>query len=245
MMNHDFRISYSRVNAYLFCPYKYKLIYLDNFYVPVNADITFGHIVHRTLEKFHSTKEQSCDILFDCYNSSWKNDGFTDPQQLFEYYNRGKKILRNYYKSFCENKTEVLYVEKSFDANIGKYKFVGIIDRIDKHYNGIYEVIDYKTHAKIWKQDRVDKDLQLSFYAYACKNIFGFNPDRMSVYFLSENMKIYTKRSRIEIEDAINIAMEIAESITAENFDPNILKCRLCDFKLKCRYSEYRLGTNE
>ncbi|MDR3195369.1 MAG: PD-(D/E)XK nuclease family protein [Endomicrobium sp.] len=236
MTRQEFKISYSRVNAYLFCPYKYKLVYLDNFHVPVNSDITFGHIIHKTLEQFHGGRDWSRDVLFEFYDKSWKNDGFKDPQQIFEYYRRGNQILENYYASFCETKSEVLYVEKSFDANIGKYKFVGIIDRIDKHTDGTYEIMDYKTHAQIWKQERVDKDLQLTFYAYACKNVLGFNPDKISVYFLSDNKKICTKRTQDDINNAINTAMDIAEKIGAENFDPDLSKCSVCDFRLKCKH---------
>jgi putative RecB family exonuclease len=236
MNRQEFKISYSRISTYLFCPYKYKLVYLDNLYIPVNPNITFGHIIHKTLEQFHAGKDRSKDALFEYYDKSWKNDGFNDPQQIFEYYQRGTKMLENYYISFCQANPEVLYVEKSFDANIGKYKFVGIIDRIDRHSDGTYEVMDYKTHAQIWEQERIDKDLQLSFYAYACKNIFGFNPDKISVYFLSDNRKVYTKRTKEDINNDINIALDVAEKIAIENFDPDLSKCSICDFKFKCKH---------
>jgi CRISPR/Cas system-associated exonuclease Cas4 (RecB family) len=239
-MREEFKISYSRVSAYLFCPYKYKLAYLDNIHVPASADSAFGHIIHKTLEQFHSSKEQSYDVLFDCYGNSWRNDFFNDPQQIFEYYNRGRQMLENYYQSFCVSKTEILYTEKTFDANIGKYRFVGIIDRVDKHPDGSYEIIDYKTHIDIWDQERVDKNLQLSFYAYACKSVFGFTPDKISIYFLSDNKKVYTQRSQIEINNAINIAIQVAENITIENFDPDTSKCHMCDFKLLCKNSNYK-----
>jgi RecB family exonuclease len=151
-------------------------------------------------------------------------------------------MLENYYTSFCETKPEVLYVEKSFDTNIGKYKFVGIIDRIDKHPDGTYEVMDYKTHVQIWEQERVDKNLQLTFYAYACRNILGFNPDEISVYFLSDNKKVYTKRTQDDINNAINTAIDIAEKIAVANFDPDLSKCFVCDFRFKCKHSQYRQG---
>lgn len=244
-MRQDFKISYSRVNMYLFCPYKYKLMYLDNLHIPINADITFGHIIHKALEKFHIGKEQSYNMLFECYDDAWRNDGFADPQQIFEYYECGRRMLASYYKSFNASDTEVIYVEKAFDANIGKYKFIGIIDRVDRYPDGKYEIVDYKTHAKIWEQERVDKDLQLSFYVYACKNVFGFDPDKISVYFLSENKKIYTKRSRSEISDAIDVAIETAENVAAENFDPDVSKCHMCGFKLKCKFSTYKKASAE
>ncbi|MDR1122490.1 MAG: PD-(D/E)XK nuclease family protein [Endomicrobium sp.] len=240
MTKQEFKISYSRVNTYLFCPHKYKLVYLDNFHIPINSDITFGHIIHKTLELFHGIGGQSCDVLFECYGSAWKNDGFKNLQQVFEYYHRGNQMLKNYYISFCETKPEVLYVEKSFGTNIGKYKFVGIIDRIDKHPDNTYEIMDYKTHIQVWEQERVDKDLQLTFYAYACKNIFGFNPDKISVYFLSDNKKIYSKRTQDDINNAVNMAIDIAEKISAESFDPDLSKCFICNFKFKCKHSQFR-----
>ncbi|AKL98152.1 RecB family exonuclease [Endomicrobium proavitum] len=233
----EFKISYSRINTYLYCPQKYKLIYFDNWYIPLNADITFGHTIHGALEKYHGKKGVTLEELFESYDESWKNEGFNSPQQSFEYYLRGKKMLENYFASFQKSPAEILFTEKSFDTNIGKYRFIGIIDRIDKYPDGAYEVMDYKTHLKIWDQERVDKDLQLSFYAYACKNVFGFNPDKISVYFLSDNKKLYTERTPAQIEDAINLALDASEKITAENFEPNTSKCGFCDFKDRCKYS--------
>ncbi|MDR1195891.1 MAG: PD-(D/E)XK nuclease family protein [Endomicrobium sp.] len=235
----DFKISYSRINAYLFCPYKYKLIYIDNQYVPLNADITFGQIIHKTLEKYHSRGGKNMPQLSECYDESWENKGFASPQQNFEYYRRGTAMLENYFKSFSVSNVKILYTEKSFDANIGKYRFIGIIDRIDEYPDGTKEIMDYKTHIKIWDSQRVDKDLQLTLYAYACKNIFGFTPDKISVYFLSDNIKIYTKRSNKEIEDGVNLALETAGKITGDDFEPDTSKCANCDFKLKCKNSSY------
>ncbi|MDR1511781.1 MAG: PD-(D/E)XK nuclease family protein [Endomicrobium sp.] len=235
-MRQNFKISYSRISTYLFCPNKYKLVYLDNVYIPLSVDIVFGHIIHKTLERFHSLEKSSYDLLLECYDDSWRSDGFVNPQQVFEYYQRGKQMLENYYRSFKESNSEVLYVEKSFDANIGKYRFVGIIDRIDRYPDGTYEIIDYKTHVNVWGPEKIDKDLQLSFYAYACRSVFGFNPDKMSIYFLSENKKVYTTKSQGEISDAIDIAVSTSENIVAENFDPDVSKCHICDLKFKCRF---------
>ncbi|MDR3111841.1 MAG: PD-(D/E)XK nuclease family protein [Elusimicrobiota bacterium] len=238
----DFKISYSRINAYSFCPQKYKLIYIDNLYVPLNADITFGHIIHNSLESYHSQDKQTFEELIDVYIQNWKKDGFESPQQNFEYYERGKQILHNYFGSFKETESEILYTEKSFETNIGKYKFVGIIDRIDKHPDGTYEIIDYKTHSKIWEQEKVDKDIQLTFYVYACRNVLSINPNKVSVYFLSKNKKVYTQRTKEDIETALELSLDIAEKITNEDFTPLLEKCGQCDFKNKCAYSPDKLA---
>jgi RecB family exonuclease len=205
----------------------------------MNADIAFGHSIHKTLEKFHSAQSGDLEELMLCYDDSWRNEGFKDAAQCFQYYLRGKKILENYFETFLQSKAKVLYTEKTFDANIGKYRFIGIIDRIDKYPDGSYEIIDYKTHVKIWTKEKVDSDLQLSFYAYACKNVLGLTPDKISVYFISSNQKIYTKRSAEQIRQAIDLALETAEKISAEDFTPLCAQCQFCDFKTLCRHSIY------
>lgn len=240
MARDDFKISYSRINTYLFCPQKYKLVYIDDVHIPINADIAFGQSIHKTLDAFHAKKLNTLEELFECYDASWKNEGFITPQESFLYYQKGKKILETYFETFKKTKPTVVYTEKSFDTNIGKYRFIGIIDRIDKLSDGKYEVTDYKTHKNIWSQQEVDNDLQLSFYAYACKNVFGFNPDKISIYFLSADKKIYTTRSREQINSAIELSLDTAEKIMAEEFTPNTLRCAKCDFKFKCKYSTYK-----
>jgi RecB family exonuclease len=207
----------------------------------MNGDIAFGHSIHSALEKFHSQKGRDLDKLTECYDDCWRNEGFTSSKQSFEYYLRGKKLLERYFESFLQSNVEILYTEKSFEANIGKYRFIGIIDRIDRYPDGSYEITDYKTHLKIWTQEKVDNDLQLSFYVYACKNILGFSPKKISVYFLSQNQKIYTQRSDEQIAKAIDLALETAEKITNEDFEPaKTDRCPVCDFKLRCKYSSYK-----
>jgi RecB family exonuclease len=233
----EFKISYSRINTFLFCPYKYKLIYIDDQHFPTNGDIAFGHSIHNTLEKFHSQNGKDFEKLKECFDECWKNEGFLTPMQSFQYYLRGQELLKNYFDSFLQSKTEIIYTEKHFDANIGKYRFVGIMDRIDKYPDGTYEVMDYKTHIKIWEQEKVDKDLQLSFYAYACRNILGISVDKISVYFLSHNKKIFTTRSNEQIQDAIELALDVAQKINDEEFEADTSKCEFCDFRIRCGFS--------
>ncbi|MDR2708701.1 MAG: PD-(D/E)XK nuclease family protein [Elusimicrobiota bacterium] len=242
LLRQEFKISYSRINAFLFCPYKYRLAYIDGLYWPHTADISFGNTLHSTLEKFHAQKNNDYNFLLQCYEDSWRNDGFTTALESFEYYERGKEILKNYFETFSKSDTEVLFCEKRFNSNIGKYKFIGIIDRIDKYPDGTYEVMDYKTHAQIWTQEKVDEDLQLSFYAYACKNALGFNPDKICVYFLSANKKIYTHRTPQQLSQAIDLALEVARKIDAEEFTPNLAQCAYCAFNVKCKHSTCPAG---
>lgn len=233
-------ISFSRINAYQACPYKYKLIYLEGRKVPPNQFIALGLSIHRTLEDYHARKAGSFEELIDSYNKSWVNEGFSAPQQAYEYFEKGRKILENYYRESLNFKSEILHVEKDFIFPVGNNRIRGIIDRVDRHPDGKYELIDYKTHNDIWKQEKADADLQMSLYALACERVLGFKPDFLSYYFLAFGKKVSTSRSKQQLAAALDTARSVAEKIQKGIYAPNKAFCPRCDFKKTCPQSSFR-----
>ena len=227
-------ISYSKLNAYLSCPYKYLLVYEKGMKVPPNPYISLGQSVHRALEGFHLKKAGDIDDLMDCYNASWVNEGFNSPQQAFEFFEKGRRMLESYYRDSLNLKTEVLFVEKEFRFKLGKHLVRGIMDRVDRHPDGKYEVIDYKTHSEMWKQDKADADLQLSVYALGCERALGFKPDLLTFYFVAAGERLSTTRSSLQLAAAARTAADIAGRISCRVFTPNPSFCPRCDFKKTC-----------
>ncbi|MBQ3835077.1 MAG: PD-(D/E)XK nuclease family protein [Elusimicrobia bacterium] len=240
MKDTSFKISYSRMNSYLFCPNKYKIIYVDCKYIPLNGDMAFGNSIHKTLDHFYKHGVYSYDALMDSLNVSWESGGFDNAQEVYSYYIRALEVLKNFWETFGKHIPKKISTEHNFSATIGKYPFIGIIDRIDEYKDGTKELVDYKTHKNIWPQERVDNDLQLSLYCYACKIALGFIPDRIAIYFLSHNKKIYTTRTEEQIQKAIELCMDVADKINNNDFTPNTKNCQWCDFKETCRYNSQR-----
>lgn len=241
MRDNSFKISYSRINTYLFCPHKYKLIYLENKYIPLNGDISFGNSVHKTLDNFYKNGVYTYEALTDSLNVCWESSGYENNQEAYINYLRAVDILKLFWETYGKYPPKKISTEHDFKSNIGKYPFIGIIDRIDEYADGTRELVDYKTHRIIWEQEKVDNDLQLSLYCYACKVALGFVPDRIAIYFLSHNKKIYTTRNEEQINNAIKLSVEVAEKINNENFEPNKNKCAYCDFKSSCKYSDLKI----
>lgn len=227
-------ISYSKINAYLYCPMKYKLLYEEGKFVQPTPAISLGQSIHRALEDFHSHKYDGADELIECYDRVWVNTGFSTPQQALDFYNKGYRMLRNYWEAARDMKSEIIYVEKDFSFDLGKHRVRGLIDRVDKYPDGTYELMDYKTHNEMWPQDRVDSDLQLSIYALGCKECFGFEPDQLSIYFIAHGRKMYSSRSREQIEAAKKTITEVADKIVKKDFEPKNPTCKNCDMKHHC-----------
>lgn len=245
MRDNSFKISYSRINTYLFCPHKYKLIYLENKYIPLNGDISFGNSVHKTLDYFYKNGVYTYEALMDSLNVCWESSGYENNQEAYVNYLRAIDVLKNFWETFGKYPPKKISTEHNFKSEIGKYPFIGIIDRIDEYEDGTRELVDYKTHRIIWEQEKVDNDLQLSLYCYACKVALGFIPDRIAIYFLSHNKKIYTTRNEEQINNAIKLSVEVAEKINNKEFEPNKDKCVYCDFKSSCKYSDLKVKEDD
>lgn len=235
-------VSYSKISAYLYCPEKFRLLYVEGKFVQPTPAISLGQSIHKTLEDFHSNKYDGPADLFDCYDRLWVNEGFNNPQQTLDFYNKGRRMLENYWETARDMKCEILYVEKDFSFKMGKHRVRGIIDRIDRHPDGRYEVIDYKTHSEMWSRDRIDNDLQLSIYALACKESLGFSPDTLSLYFLAHGQKVSTERSPEKLEEARKLMVKVAEKIAGGEYQPNKANCKGCDMRNACKYNAAAKG---
>ncbi len=208
--------------------------------VPPNPYISLGLTVHKTLEEYHKAGKNSHEDLMDFYNQHWVNEGFLNPQQTMHFYEKGKKMLSQYFE-FCQaRKTEVVGVEKEFKYNVGKRTLRGIIDRIDRWPDGTYEVIDYKTHAEMWDQSKIDSDLQLTLYSLGCKNALNIEPSALSYFFLAHNKVVTTTRSAEQEKAALGELEAVARKIERMDFAPNTTMCFRCDFKSSCRHSVVR-----
>ena len=202
--------------------------------MPPTPPSALGHSVHKALEDFHIRKGYSFDELLESYNRCWVNEGFTQPQQAQEYFERGHQMLEQYWENMNVH-ANIAAIEKEFRFELpGGVMVRGTIDRIDQKPDGSYEVIDYKTHAELWDQERVDGDLQLSVYALACQRSLGYAPCSFCYYFLAHNKRMNTARTQRQIDEALATITEVAKHIKNGEFTPQLSACGTCNFIKKC-----------
>ena len=169
-----FNLSYSKMNSYFECPFKY---YCDNILKLNKYKETFdtwaGSLCHYILSKiydesfdFEIAKEEFINSKpFDLTN---ENIVFLD-KILTEL-----KTAIKYIKSLQNiTKYQTIETEKNINTDINGINFIGIIDKI-MHYNDNIVLIDYKTGTPDidLRLAKYGLNLQLPTYLYLIKKIY-------------------------------------------------------------------------
>ena len=137
----------------------------------------------------------------------------------------------------------VLHTEEWFEMQIGQSKVVGRIDRIDQLSNGHVVITDYKT-GRPKSQEDADRSLQLSIYALAAHEKWGYHADQIVFYNLEDNTSVATRRTDNQLRECEQEVQEVARKIAAEEFDAKPgFYCGFCAYRSLCPATEKRLYT--
>ena len=154
-------LSASDIDTYRICPLKYKFARV--FRIPQEPTINqrFGIVMHQVLERFHSEGEESLERLRELFEISWRRSGFGDSDDELQFRERAVEALERYWRQNDASEAEPVWFERSFAFKIGPHLLRGRVDRVDRHPDGSFELIDYKT-GKAKTADELREDVQLS-----------------------------------------------------------------------------------
>lgn len=254
--------SYSQLEAFSKCPLQYKYSHILNIPIRGKGVFSFGKTMHEVLYEFLKqvnetngrqnnlfgsagnlrTKLPNANLalLIKIYEQKWIDDWYEDKKQKEEYYQLGKKIIKEIYEEFLKNPPQILRInnelalELDFNLKVGEYTLKGKIDRIDKE-NGKIKIIDYKTGTA---KDAIDRD-QLLIYQIAAEEVFNLNPSELIYHYINDNKKIsFLGTEKDKINQKAKIIKEI-QDIEKSDFSPTPgWQCGTCDFKDICESAE-------
>ena len=242
------KLSSSAVDNYRKCPQQYAFSYLWSLKEGPRAALTFGSVMHTTIKRFVDQLKRGVKLPFPevqrIYETEWTSAGFEDDYQEAEYKKDGLEQLRAFHASMLEASPQILEQEKAFELPLANDVILtGRMDQVNSLGRNDVEIVDYKT-GKPRKDSDARKDLQLSIYALAAKEIFEWNPVRLVFHYLQTNQIQVTSRDAKQLDDAEKIVQEAAADIRAAQFPPNPgFVCRSCAYKPICPAHEETLGT--
>lgn len=260
------RVSYSSIETLKNCSLKYKYQNIDKIRAAKGINALFGSAIHSTL-KFMFEKNPlypTLDQVLDHFREIWNKkkirqladvDEAAEQEEKIDesveemFYKDGIAILQKFYKNNPPWNFNVIDMESRFELEVEeektgeKHTLSGIIDRIDKSDDGVFEIIDYKTGRKLPPQKEVDGNLQLSAYLLGLVSKWPrLDPEKikLSLYYLKHGEKISTKRTKEQLEETKNVILgaikEINERVKDNNnFPPSPSPlCDWCEYKQMC-----------
>jgi DNA helicase-2/ATP-dependent DNA helicase PcrA len=245
-------LSATDIEIYKICPLRYK--YARVYSIPREQTLRqrFGILVHQVLERFHTqladsppsngdsvVDETGGERLLTLFEHGWRRSGFGDTDEERQLHEKAVTALGVYHENFRTQDASPVWFERNFAFHIGNHLLRGRVDRVDRHTDGSYELIDYKTgRAKTASQ--LKDDVQLSLYQIGAKESWKLDASRQSYYYVLDNEQVPLEPGDEQVLRVRDTVVEVAERIRSQDFGPtpSWSACSTCDFRIICPVAE-------
>lgn len=179
--------SYTSLETFKQCPYKYKLVYIDKHYIRCDTIATmFGSLVHKIEENIGKALIDENEIKYQELISFFDNEVLKIKNTFKDDFYQLDKSSRTYEDKALFYRNEAIYrleqrvkksglkviaCEKEFFLNYNNVLFHGFIDRILQDKDGNYIIEDIKTYSKPLTKSQLKNPLQFIIYKAALSSI--------------------------------------------------------------------------
>lgn len=246
----DMTWSFSRVETFESCPYRWYLKYIRNCRDTDKFYASYGSFIHKIIERYYKGELEQNDMATEFLLGFSENVRGIRPNQAVveSYIDSGTEYLRNF-KPFP---FDMIAVEKRVDFEIEGIPFTGYIDFLGEK-DGEFYIVDNKSRnlkprskrQKPTKNDIVldEKLRQLYIYSAAVEQEYGKLPKALYFNCFKNGQFIEEPFSAEAYEEAKKWAVDTVRRIEdEEDFEanPEFFSCiYICGVSGKCDKTNY------
>jgi putative RecB family exonuclease len=240
----------SRLLAWLDCPRRYRMQYLDRprpATRPPRAHTSVGVATHNALRDFWDLApvDRTPTAVERLVRGSWIDAGFRDPEQSADWRARTTRRVTDYLRGVDRDR-QPLGVERTVSLHTETLAVTGRLDRLDDR-DGDLVVVDYKTGRAQLTNDDARTSLPLALYAVAVAGMFRRSCNRVELHHLPTGEVLAhehtadTLQRKVAEAESIAVDLRRADADFAEQgaesplFGPRLSAiCMWCDFRAHC-----------
>jgi DNA helicase II / ATP-dependent DNA helicase PcrA len=232
-------LSASDIDTYRTCPLKYKFARV--FRIPQEPTLNqrFGILVHQVLERFHVNELRTGEDMDALLEAGWRRGGFGDSPEERQLHVKARGALARYLDRFRDEPGEPVWFERSFSFTLGPHVLRGRVDRVDRHPDGVFELIDYKT-GRPRSAAQLREDVQLSLYAVGAREAWDLEASEQSYHYVLDDEKVRVPTEDMDRDWIAETVFTVADGILSQGFEPtpSYAACSMCDFRIACPAAE-------
>ncbi|GAA6524473.1 PD-(D/E)XK nuclease family protein [Intrasporangium sp. DVR] len=240
----------SRLLAWLDCPRRYRMQYLDRPRPPARpqrAHTSVGITTHNVLRDFWDLPpvRRTPEGVAELVRSSWIDVGFRDPEQSAAWRQRVRESVVDYLRGSDRDRQPV-GLERSVALRTESIAVTGRVDRLDDR-DGELVVVDYKTGRQVPTEEDARTSLPLALYAAGAARTFRRPCVRVELHHVPSRTVVaheHTQESLArKVTEAESIATDLRradaefaeQGVEAPSFAPRPSPlCTWCDFRAHC-----------
>jgi RecB family exonuclease len=243
----------SRLRAWLDCPRRYRMTYLDRPSPPKGppwAHNSVGASVHNALAAWWRLplRERTVPAAGSLLHGGWLTDGFADASQSAEYLGRSRVMVESYVAAL-DPAADPLGVERTVATKTELIAVSGRIDRLDDRQRELV-VVDYKTGRRRLTVDDARSSLALAIYALAAGRVMRRPCLAVELHHLPTGQVLAWQHTQESLDRQLRRAEDIAAECAAADarfgadqesgrgddvFPPSPgVGCGWCDFRAQC-----------
>ncbi|WP_210491321.1 ATP-dependent DNA helicase [Patulibacter sp. SYSU D01012] len=221
------------------CPLRYKFGRVLRIPQQPTVAQRFGIVVHQVLERWHGRGGTELGELQELLTQSWRRSGLTGVADEARLWTRAQDAMARYHARTMAEDSETVWLERGFEFRLGDHTLRGRVDRVDRHPDGTYELVDYKT-GRPRTPEQLRDDVQLQLYAVAAVDAWGLEAPRQAYHYVLDDVKTPLDAEGSERSRITEVVERVGGAILAQDFEPTPAyeTCAMCDYQLTCPAAE-------